>query len=103
MHPLVTIGAHSVQHRRLDYLSGAEAWEEINGSKRELEDKLNHSIDYFAYPYGAHNWRARRLVRKAGYQLAFATGNKALRRVSSWQRFRIPRIDLVNFTDHPNG
>ncbi|MBN1534116.1 MAG: polysaccharide deacetylase family protein [Spirochaetes bacterium] len=44
---------------------------EIVESKRVLEEKLRIRVDYFVYPFGVGSARAVRMVRDAGYRLAF--------------------------------
>jgi peptidoglycan/xylan/chitin deacetylase (PgdA/CDA1 family) len=50
--PLVTIGAHTVNHLSLANLTYEETTTEVIESKRELEQILKRDIDHFAYPYG---------------------------------------------------
>jgi peptidoglycan/xylan/chitin deacetylase (PgdA/CDA1 family) len=69
----ISIGSHSVTHRRLSRLDKAEIIREIGVSKQEIEDKLGFSIDHFAYPYGDVSEPADREVQKAGYQTACTT------------------------------
>lgn len=69
---MVEIGAHSHSHLQLDVIPLADAREEIERSKRMLEDRLGRAVDSFAYPYGYHSRRVRRLVVDAGYRSACA-------------------------------
>ena len=50
--PLITIGAHTVNHPILSQIEETEIDEEIIGSKMILEQKLNKDITLFAYPNG---------------------------------------------------
>ena len=50
--PLVTIGAHSVNHYVLSRLDNSLATEEIRQSKAKLESRLGVEVRHFAYPYG---------------------------------------------------
>jgi peptidoglycan/xylan/chitin deacetylase (PgdA/CDA1 family) len=93
-HPLVTIGAHTRSHPLLTALSPFEAYAEIRDSKSELEGRLGHRIDCFAYPYGGENWIVRRLAAKAGFRLAFATKGRPFDLRGRWYPYRIPRMDL---------
>lgn len=66
-----TIGAHTVGHANLRKCSEDDAREEIGGSKRIIEDKLQHSISHFAFPYGGREHiseRAREIVREVGFE-----------------------------------
>lgn len=70
----VTIGAHSVNHTCLRDLAEAECFWEIKQSKQRLEKELGHSVSFFAYPYGAHDYFERdtiRIVAAAGFRNAF--------------------------------
>lgn len=64
------IGAHTCTHPRLSRISRAMAKEEIQSSKRKLEDQFGLSVDHFAYPYGDYDDGVRDLVREAGFKTA---------------------------------
>lgn len=61
------LGTHTRTHPNLTTLSPAEAFEEIAGSKQDLERALGAQVKYFAYPGGAFNRALSELVREAGY------------------------------------
>lgn len=71
--PRVEIGAHTVTHPALAALPPAEQREEVEGSRRTLEDWLERPVTGFAYPYGRpcdldeHSVEA---VRRAGFAVA---------------------------------
>jgi O-antigen biosynthesis protein len=56
------IGAHTLDHPRLDLLSPQAARSQIVESKAALEAQLEHAINLFAYPYGRHTPAVRALV-----------------------------------------
>ncbi len=65
------IGAHTRTHADLATLSGEEAWQEIQGSRVDLEEKLGVPITLFAYPYGGEHQMTeenRQLIRAAGFR-----------------------------------
>ncbi|HET6508684.1 MAG TPA: polysaccharide deacetylase family protein [Baekduia sp.] len=66
------VGAHSVDHARLDGLTGIPLEREVAGSKAYLEELLGHAVEGFAYPYGAHDARSRAAVVAAGFEHAAA-------------------------------
>jgi peptidoglycan/xylan/chitin deacetylase (PgdA/CDA1 family) len=72
---VVEVGAHTVDHPRLDELAGAALEREIAGSKAVLEELLGHPVAGFAYPHGAHDERSRAAVIAAGYTHAAAVKN----------------------------
>ena len=61
------IGAHTRTHRDLTAITLDAAWEEIAGSRHDLERDVKAPVTAFAYPYGAANPEVRELVEKAGY------------------------------------
>jgi peptidoglycan/xylan/chitin deacetylase (PgdA/CDA1 family) len=67
------IGSHTLSHARLTEVTPAQAREEINASKKKLEDLLGRPVVHFCYPYGACNERVRDLVIEAGYRSACTT------------------------------
>ncbi len=82
----VEIGAHSVDHVRLDDLSYSDALDQLRRSKAGLEDLLGQAIDSMAYPYGRTSEQTVCAAREAGYRLAcVCTGP------GPWQPLRIPR------------
>ncbi len=48
----VVIGAHTVGHPSLARLRAEEQRQEIEGSKRDLQDMLGIEVPYFSYPFG---------------------------------------------------
>lgn len=64
------IGSHSRSHPDLSRLSLSEAREEIEGSRRDLEDLLGRAVETFCYPYGAFAKPTVEIVRSAGYRYA---------------------------------
>ena len=78
--PLVTIGAHTLNHAALAKLPEDAAEREITQSRKRLEEELGREVDYFCYPYGdpgSAGPREFELVRKSG-MLAAATTRKGL-------------------------
>ncbi len=50
--PLVTIGAHTVNHVALAKLEEGDASREMTASRQRLEKELDQPVDFFCYPYG---------------------------------------------------
>ncbi len=67
------IGSHTLSHPWLTKLSRAEAEEEINASRKKLEDLFGRRIQHFCYPYGDWNASVRDMVIAAGYVTACTT------------------------------
>lgn len=65
--PGITIGSHTVSHPYLQRLSDREARAEIIDSRRQIEDRIGKSVDYFCYPSGDVGPREAALAHSAGY------------------------------------
>jgi peptidoglycan/xylan/chitin deacetylase (PgdA/CDA1 family) len=95
--PLVTIGAHTLNHYVLGQLSDEEARAEIAESKRLLEEKLARPIDYLAYPYGNRNEigpREYRLAQESGFKLALTTRYGNLFPAHAGHMYSLPRNEV---------
>jgi peptidoglycan/xylan/chitin deacetylase (PgdA/CDA1 family) len=68
----IECGAHTHSHPQLDTLTVARAKEEIERSKKLLEDHLGQEVLSFAYPFGYFTTRIRQLVREAGFHSSCA-------------------------------
>jgi peptidoglycan/xylan/chitin deacetylase (PgdA/CDA1 family) len=76
----VRIGGHTVNHAVLANLPQARARAEIEGSHRQIEERLGHPPLHFAYPNGYHTPAVRRMVAEAGYLAAVTTEDLENRR-----------------------
>ncbi|TPJ57413.1 MULTISPECIES: polysaccharide deacetylase family protein [unclassified Mesorhizobium] len=96
-HPLVTIGAHTINHSNLKRLSEADARHEIVGVKSILRAELGEEPRHFAYPYGyasAVGCREVGFVRDAGYTSAVTTRHGVLRAAHAGFLHALPRISV---------
>jgi peptidoglycan/xylan/chitin deacetylase (PgdA/CDA1 family) len=59
----LSVGSHTMSHPRLDQLDESWVQIELNQSKEEIASHLNHSVDWFAYPYGRYDARVLESVR----------------------------------------
>ncbi|MEW6618422.1 MAG: polysaccharide deacetylase family protein [bacterium] len=68
----IEFGSHTNTHPNLRKISEDTAKEEITGSKKILEERLNTQIIAFAYPYGAgaYDEKINQMVKEAGYTYA---------------------------------
>lgn len=73
MAPWVDFGAHTRFHPILPQCEDAEAWQEIAGSKRDLEALLGREIRHFSYPNGDYTAREIEYARRAGFASARTT------------------------------
>jgi len=69
--PLVTIGAHTVNHFALSRLDEAAVEQEVLQAKAAIERHIGKSVEHFAYPYGnnrAIGGRELKIARRAGFK-----------------------------------
>jgi peptidoglycan/xylan/chitin deacetylase (PgdA/CDA1 family) len=69
----VEFGAHSVTHRSLTTLDGADLRCEIEDSRSVIERQAGIRTRSFCYPRGDFDARVKQAVRDAGYELACTT------------------------------
>ena len=96
-HPLVTIGAHTINHSNLRRLSEADARHEIGAVKDMLRAELGREPGHFAYPYGyasAVGCREVGFARDAGYVSAVTTRHGVLRAEHAGFLHALPRISI---------
>lgn len=75
----LSIGSHTRTHAKLTKCSPQQLLEEVQGSKKVLEDALGRAVRHFCYPYGSHNERVVDAVREAGYETACTTERGVVR------------------------
>jgi peptidoglycan/xylan/chitin deacetylase (PgdA/CDA1 family) len=86
----VEIGSHSDTHRDLSELSFTEAREDLERSRRRLEEVVGRPVRVAAYPFGRATEDTVRACREAGFEAACLISGKG-----SWSDpFRIPRQDM---------
>ncbi len=88
----ITIGSHTLHHCYLPLVEAHRLPDEIAGSKRVLEDRLQQPVQYLSYPVGGFNPRVQALVQEAGYRAACTT-NRAEPR-NGLDRFALRRIKV---------
>jgi peptidoglycan/xylan/chitin deacetylase (PgdA/CDA1 family) len=69
--PLVTIGAHTVHHYKLNQLTADQVRREISEGKERLEEMIQSPVHHFAYPFGSLEEAGRReyaLAAECGFQ-----------------------------------
>ncbi len=93
----MTIGAHTVSHRRLSRLTDSEQADELSRPRSIFERELGRAITTVAYPFGladAFNATTIRLAREAGYRLGFALRPDLVRH-GPFPTFAIPRFIVM--------
>jgi peptidoglycan/xylan/chitin deacetylase (PgdA/CDA1 family) len=85
------VGAHTRSHADLTHLSPTQAYEEIAGSKRDLEDSAGAAVSQFCYPYGHYRSEHVQMVQQAGYAAATTTARaRASSQDALWELPRVP-------------
>jgi peptidoglycan/xylan/chitin deacetylase (PgdA/CDA1 family) len=90
---LISIGAHSTDHRRLTELESEEAKKSIVESKQRLEEVLGHEVTSFSFPFGSKNRELVEMVEEAGYDNAVVTEGREISERDWGNVYRIPRVD----------
>jgi len=96
----VSIQSHGVSHRAFSTLALAEQEQEVEESRRLLEERLGSPVKLFAYPYGDAG-RERGLaevLRRAGYTAAFGYGGGPFT-LPAEEPYLLPRIAIGPDTD----
>ena len=91
----IAFGGHTKTHFNFGFLMDEKAvQEEISGAKKAIEEKIGLPVDYFCYPSGAFNNRAKELVAQAGYQGACTT-NRGFAKFNH-DVYELKRIKVTN-------
>ena len=106
---LVDLGSHTRTHRILADADADQSWNEIAGSRRDLEQRLGVEIATFCYPNGKPaDYRPEHLemAARAGYSCAVASHFGYV--TSASNRFALPRVgrvfgDLTTFRQDLDG
>jgi peptidoglycan/xylan/chitin deacetylase (PgdA/CDA1 family) len=96
-HPLATIGAHGLTHRRLAHLPAAEARAEMADSKAALEARLGVEVRHFAYPVGDATSAGQRefeFARAVGFETAVTTRPGMLFSEHAGRLTELPRVSV---------
>jgi peptidoglycan/xylan/chitin deacetylase (PgdA/CDA1 family) len=99
-HSLITIGGHTINHKRLNELEPEEAFNEIDEGKKILERKIGGKVNHFAYPKGLYGPKTPSLVKKAGYLTAVTVSPGLLSLQKNPDLFLLPRIPIDKSMDN---
>lgn len=86
------IASHGKSHRYLPSLKDEEVRDEVENSKKFLEDLTGERTLSFCYPYGKSSKRILELVKKAGY--SFAAQNISILNLSHLNPFALTRRSI---------
>ncbi len=96
--PLVTIGAHTVNHLNLRKLTRDAVLREVMDSKHILEAKLKGPVHHFAYPFGSKEEAGPRefdLVKRCGFKTAVTMREGAIFPVHRHYTHCLPRVEVT--------
>lgn len=96
-HPLVTIGAHTVNHYHLRRLSREGAWNEMVDAARIIELETGNKPRHMAYPYGyesAVGPREVELAAAAGFASAVTTRHGLIQAGHAAHSHALPRVSI---------
>jgi len=72
----IEFGSHTRTHPDLDSIPRADAYRQVDESKRCIEDNIGNNVPSFAYPHGSYSPAVKRMVREVGYTSACAVKNR---------------------------
>jgi peptidoglycan/xylan/chitin deacetylase (PgdA/CDA1 family) len=96
-HPLVTIGAHGIHHLTSCNLDTTALRHELAGSKKILEERLNHPVRHLAFPFGGARAVGKReflCASECGFTTALTTRAANLFPDHATALDRLPRISV---------
>ncbi len=96
-HPLVTIGAHTVDHVMLAKVSAANVRGQMVNSVSAIEKKLGVRPEHFAYPVGGHADAGPRefaIAAEVGFKTAVTTRPGVLFAEHAGHLTALPRISI---------
>ncbi|MBN9393358.1 MAG: polysaccharide deacetylase family protein [Chloroflexi bacterium] len=88
------VASHTRNHPFLTKATAEFDWNQISGSKADLEKLLGHPVRSFAYPYGDHNAAIDAMVQRAGYDSGEGIEANAYWRTN--RLFNEPAISVSN-------
>ena len=97
LHPLCTIGGHTVSHLALNKLSNQEFREEIADGINKLQSATGKPIQHFAYPYGSPNEigeREYKLISEFNFKTVFTAYGGCITENNMHQITHLPRVYL---------
>ena len=72
---LVDFYSHAKTHASCDFLSEPELSEELQTSKRVIEERLKKSCPFLCWPFGRYTTFAITVAKKVGYRATFTTNH----------------------------
>ena len=97
LHPLCTIGGHTVSHPTLNQLSDDNFRQEVRVGIEKLESVTGQKINHFAYPYGSPNEigeREYRLINEFNFKTSFIAYGGCITEKNKNNITHLPRVFL---------
>ncbi|HNP89260.1 MAG: Poly-beta-1,6-N-acetyl-D-glucosamine N-deacetylase precursor [Microgenomates group bacterium ADurb.Bin219] len=93
---LLEVGGHGLNHLVLSEKSGEEfIRNQIVSSQKIINERSGRPVKVFAYPYGAYNATAEKVLREAGFTAAVRSSG-GVNPVCAGLPYEIPRIRIGN-------
>jgi peptidoglycan/xylan/chitin deacetylase (PgdA/CDA1 family) len=103
-----TIGSHTIYHSDLTQPKEGETdrefiariKEELDGSKKIIDQKLGQNTYFLAYPFGYYDQRSMQMASDAGYKMAMSVkrgGNPFFANPLTLRRDQILKRDMQSF------
>lgn len=96
----IAFGGHTRTHAYLPEVKDNQLKDEILGSKKDIEERLNVEVEYFCYPIGGFSDKVIEVVKESGYKGACTTNrgnNRFNKDVYALQRIKISNSDTNAF------
>jgi len=90
--PLVTIGAHSVDHRPFSKLTEAKIRMELMGCVARIEGMIGKKVEHFSYPFGQCGENSFKICKEMGLKTATTTIFGSIFKEHRDYLERLPRI-----------
>ena len=100
--PLITIGAHTMNHISTKQQTDERVEQEMRISKKEIEGHIGKEVKHFAYPYGGVfdvSQRDIQLAEKVGFQTSTLNQPGNIFKRNKKQTQALARMPLGNATD----
>jgi peptidoglycan/xylan/chitin deacetylase (PgdA/CDA1 family) len=94
--PVITLGAHSMEHPALSDLSPAARRREIEDSRAACAGLTGAAPEVFAYPYGDYDDATVEAVREAGFTTAVTTDEALV--APGCDSLRLPRLQVGDWS-----
>jgi len=91
-----TIGSHGISHKPLTMMNKKEIVQELESSRKILQEKYNVSVDFFSLPHGCFNHPIKKMALNAGYKAICTTEARSF--TVSKNRFLIHRWSIKHDT-----